>query len=45
MDNLNISLWGFLTFVCYALIFGFFARFIASQWPDGPVSKALLFIN
>ncbi len=45
MDNLNISLWGFLTFVCYALIFGFFSRFLASQYPDSAVSKALLFMN
>ena len=43
--DLNISLWGALTWLCYAIIVGFFLRTIASVWPDNPLSKALLFIN
>jgi hypothetical protein len=45
MGDLNISLWGGLTWLCYALIVGFLLRSISSIWPDNPVSKALLFIN
>lgn len=43
--NLNISLWGAVTWFCYFVIVTFFLRFAASKWPDSPVSKAIMFLN
>ncbi|MGW1743869.1 hypothetical protein ACWCPQ_34310 [Nocardia sp. NPDC001965] len=43
--KLNIGLLGFLTFACYAIIFGFLQRTITSRYPDSQVSKALAYIN
>lgn len=45
MGDLNISLWGFLTFLCYMLIAGFLTRTVASMWPESALSKALLYIQ
>jgi hypothetical protein len=45
MNNLNVSFWGWLTFVAYFLITGFFLRFLSSKYPDSPLSKAIMFIN
>lgn len=43
--NLNISLWGALTWLCYYVIVAFFLRFMSAKFPDNPVSKAIMFIN
>ena len=45
MGELNISLWGALTWLCYAIIIMFLMRAFSSVWPENPISKALLFIN
>lgn len=42
--NLNIGLFGFLTFVAYMLIFGFTARSIIAKYPDATLSKAIAYI-
>lgn len=42
--ELNVSLWGFLTFVCYLVIAGFFLRLIAIKNADNSVGEALAFI-
>ncbi len=43
--NLNVSFWGFLTFVCYALIWGFLSHYWVATHPDSTISKALAFVN
>lgn len=43
--NLNISLWGALTWLCYFVIVTFFLRFVSAKWPDSPVSKSIMFLN
>jgi hypothetical protein len=43
--NLNVSLWGFLTWLAYYIIAGFFLRFLSAKFPDSPIGKAVLFIN
>lgn len=42
--NLSVSLWGFLTFVCYLLIAGFFVRMVAAKNSDNNIGKALAYI-
>lgn len=42
--NLSVSVWGFLTFVCYLIIAGFFLRMVAIKNADNSVGKALAFI-
>lgn len=43
--DLSVSLWGFLTFVCYLVIAEFFLRFLTMQFADTTVGKALAYIN
>lgn len=43
--NLNVSLWGALTWLCYYIIVGFFLRYLSAKFPDGPIGKAIMFIN
>ncbi len=42
--NLSVSVWGFLTFVCYLIIAGFFLRMVAVKNSDNNIGKALAFI-
>jgi hypothetical protein len=43
--NLNISLWGWLTFVAYFIITGFFMRFLSAKYPDTALGKAIMVVN
>lgn len=42
--TLQIGVLGFLTFVAYALIYGFLLRGMTARYPDSTVTKALAFI-
>lgn len=42
--NLQIGWAGALTWLAYAMIWGFIVRAISSKYPDNPFSKALAFI-
>lgn len=42
--TLQIGTLGFLTWVCYLIIFGFLARSITARFPDSALSKALGYI-
>ncbi len=42
--NFQLSLFGFITTVCYMIIAGFFFRFIAARFPDSAVGKFAAFV-
>lgn len=43
--NLNVSVWGFLTWLSYYIIAAFFLRFLSAKYPDTALGKAVMFIN
>lgn len=43
--NLNISLWGALTWLCYYVIINFLLRFLSAKLTDTSVGKALMFVT
>lgn len=43
--NFSVSLWDFLAFVAYTLIWGFLVNVWTAKFPDSTLSKALLFIT
>lgn len=43
--DLNISVWGFLTWLAYYVIASFFLRYFAAKFPDNPVGKAVSFLS
>ena len=42
--GLSVSTLGFLTFACYAIIFGFMWRSAAAHYHDRPIGQAMAFI-
>jgi hypothetical protein len=42
--HFDISMAGFATFACYAILFGFLVRSLAARWSDNAFGQALAFI-
>lgn len=42
--HLDISFPGFVTFSCYAILFGFLWRSLAARWSDNAFGGAMAFI-
>lgn len=42
--HLHVSPFEFISFACYAVLFGFLWRSLAARWSDNPVGQAMAFI-
>lgn len=43
--DLNVSVWGFLTWLAYYVIASFFMRFVSSKYPDSTIGKAVAYLS
>lgn len=43
--SFSVSVWGFLTFLCYLVIAEFFLRFLTAKTAHTPLGAALSYIN